>query len=67
MDGITVSIVTTPGMHGLCKFFLQISQKDYNPARISDYRNPVLAKCQAIQDHTYKAYLVVSVLLILDH
>ena len=52
-----------PGTRGLCGFFLQILHKDDKPANIADYGNPTLAKCQAIHNHTYEAYLTVSTLL----
>ena len=40
MDGVPASIVATPGMRGLCGFFLQISHKDDNPTDIAYYANP---------------------------
>ena len=55
-----------PGTRGLCGFFLQILHKDDKPANIADYGNPTLAKCQAIHNHIYKAYLAVFMILILE-
>ena len=56
-----------PGTRGLCGFFLQSSHEDDDPSDIADYGNPTLAKCQAIHNHTYEAYLAVSTVLSLDH
>ena len=66
LDGVSASIVSTPGMRGLCGFFLQSSHEEDTPANITDYGNPTLAECQAIHNHTYEAYLAVSIRLILD-
>ena len=66
LDGVLASIVATPVMRGLCVLFLKSSHEDDNPADISDYANPTLSEFQAIHDHTYEAYLVVSILLSLD-
>ena len=66
LDGVPASIVTTPGMRGLCNFLLQISHEEDNPDEISSYGNPTLAKCQAIHDHHYEVYLAVSIILSLD-
>ena len=66
MDGAPTCIVATLVMHGLCGFFFQSAHKDNKPADISDYANPTLAEFQAIYNHTYEAYLVVSMLLSLD-
>ena len=66
LDGIPASIVATPFMLSLCGFFLQISHKYNNPDDITNYWNHTLAECQAIHNHTYEAYLAVSVILILE-
>ena len=50
-------------MYSFFEFFLQILHKDDKPADITDYINPTLAECQAINDHTYEAYLAVSMFL----
>ena len=63
LDGLPESIVSTPGMRGLCRFFLHSSHEDNKPADIADYRNPTLDECQAIHNHTYDAYLAVYMLL----
>ena len=62
LDGVPDSIVTTPGMRGLCGFLLQ-SYDDDKPAEISNYINPTLDEFQAIHKHTHEAYLSVSMLL----
>ena len=66
MDGVPASIVATPGMCGLYGFFLQSTHKYDKPAEITDYANPALAECQAVHNHAYEAYLVVSIILSLD-
>ena len=66
LDVVPASILATPCMRRLCGFFLQSSHEDDNPADIANYGNPTLAKCQAIHNHTYEAYLTVSMLLSLD-
>ena len=66
LDGVSASIVSTPGMRGLCGFFLQSSHEEDTLSNITDYGNPTLAECQAIHNHTYEAYLAVSIRLILD-
>ena len=66
LDGVPASIVAMPGMCRLCGFFLHISHEDEKPANIANYRNPTLEKCQVVHNHTYKAYLAVSTILILD-
>ena len=63
LDGVPTSIVATPGMCGLCNLFLQISPKDDNPAKITDYGNTTLYECEAIHDNTYEAHLAVSMIL----
>ena len=66
LDGVFASIVATPGMRGHCCFFLQSSQEENKPTDIADYVKPTLTKYQAIHNHTYEAYLKVSMLLSLD-
>ena len=66
VDIIPASIVSTPGMSGLCGFFLNSSHEDDKPANIAYYRKPTLDKCQAIHNHIYKAYLAVFMILILE-
>ena len=63
LDGFPASVLATPVMCGLCRFFLQSPHEDDKPSNIADYANLNLAESQAIHNHAYKAYLAVFMLL----
>ena len=58
--------MSTLGIRGLCGFFLQSFYEYDKPANIAKYWKPTLAECQAIHNHTYKAYLAFFMILILE-